>query len=108
MEIFGEKYCKDNHNAFGNAECVYVLAYATMMLQTSMHNPQAAKTKMTFEDYAKMLKGINAGGDLDKAFLEDIYHKIEIEPFTLAEDEDARLKLEGAQANSFKKKQDLF
>ena len=32
MEIFGEKYCKDNHDAFGNAECSYILAYATMML----------------------------------------------------------------------------
>lgn len=39
MEMFGEKYCKDNHDAFGNAECIYVLAYATMILQTSMHNP---------------------------------------------------------------------
>lgn len=32
MEIFGEKYCKDNHDSFGNAECIYVLAYATMIL----------------------------------------------------------------------------
>lgn len=39
MEKFGEKYCKDNHNAFGSAECIYLLSYATMMLQTSIHNP---------------------------------------------------------------------
>jgi Sec7-like guanine-nucleotide exchange factor len=43
MEKFGEKYCKDNHDAFGNAECIYLLSYATMMLQTSIHNPQAQK-----------------------------------------------------------------
>jgi hypothetical protein len=33
---------------------------------------------------------------------------VEKEPFTLEEDEEARIKLEGAQANSLKKKQDLF
>lgn len=39
MEKFGEKYCQDNRNAFGSAECIYLLSYATMMLQTSIHNP---------------------------------------------------------------------
>jgi Sec7-like guanine-nucleotide exchange factor len=39
MEKFGEKYCKDNSDVIGSAECVYVLSYATMMLQTSLHNP---------------------------------------------------------------------
>jgi len=39
MEKFGEKYCKDNPDSFGSAECVYLLSYATMMLQTSLHNP---------------------------------------------------------------------
>lgn len=32
MEKFGNKYCQDNHNAFGSAECIYLLSYATMML----------------------------------------------------------------------------
>jgi Sec7-like guanine-nucleotide exchange factor len=39
MEKFGEKYCKDNPTSFGSAEAAYVLAYALMMLQTSLHNP---------------------------------------------------------------------
>jgi brefeldin A-inhibited guanine nucleotide-exchange protein len=32
MEKFGEKFCSDNHDSFGSAECIYLLAYATMML----------------------------------------------------------------------------
>jgi Sec7-like guanine-nucleotide exchange factor len=32
MEKFGEKYCKDNPDNFGSAECVYLLSYATIML----------------------------------------------------------------------------
>lgn len=51
---------------------------------------------MTLEDYFKMTKGINAGNDIDRDFLTDIYNKVEAEPFTLAEDEDAKLKMEGA------------
>lgn len=39
MEKFGEKYHKDNPDAFGNAESIYLLSYATIMLQTSIHNP---------------------------------------------------------------------
>ncbi|EQD28054.1 SEC7-like domain protein, partial [mine drainage metagenome] len=45
MEKFGEKYTKDNPDAFGSAECVYLLSYATIMLQTAIHNPQAQKLK---------------------------------------------------------------
>jgi Sec7-like guanine-nucleotide exchange factor len=51
---------------------------------------------MSLEDYMKMLKGVNGGKDLDREFLETIYSTVENEPFTLAEDEDARLKLEAA------------
>ena len=32
MEKFGEKFCKDNTDTIGSAECVYILSYATMML----------------------------------------------------------------------------
>jgi brefeldin A-inhibited guanine nucleotide-exchange protein len=108
MEKFGEKYCKDNHNAFGSAECIYLLSYATMMLQTSIHNPQAQKSRMTLDDFLKMTKGLNNGKDLDPSFIEEIYKTVEKEPFTLTEDEDAKLKLEAVQATSLKRKQDLF
>lgn len=39
MEKFGEKFCRDNPDAFYSAECAYLLSYATIMLQTSIHNP---------------------------------------------------------------------
>jgi Sec7-like guanine-nucleotide exchange factor len=96
MEKFGEKYCLDNRDAFGSAECIYLLSYATMMLQTSIHNPQASKSRMTLDDFVKMTKGLNAGKDLDREFLQHIYDTVEKEPFTLTEDEEAKLKLEGA------------
>lgn len=51
---------------------------------------------MTIDDFLKMTKGINGGKDLDRDFLSEIYDSVEKEPFTLVEDEDAKLKLEGA------------
>ena len=63
---------------------------------------------MTIDDFVKMTKGINNGKDLEYDFVKTIYDTIEKEPFTLLEDEDARLKQEAAGATSFKRKQDLF
>jgi Sec7-like guanine-nucleotide exchange factor len=39
MEKFGEKFNRDNPETFGNSECIYLLSYATIMLQTTIHNP---------------------------------------------------------------------
>jgi Sec7-like guanine-nucleotide exchange factor len=114
MEKFGEKFIADNPNGSDDvqgvmsAECVYLLSYATMMMQTSLHNPNAAKSRMTLEDFAKMLKGINSGGNLNPDFIRKIYEHVERDPFTLNEDDDARIKAEAALANSLKRKQDLF
>jgi Sec7-like guanine-nucleotide exchange factor len=47
---------------------------------------------MNLDDFLKITKGINNGKDLDREFIANIYETIEKEPFTLAEDEDARLK----------------
>jgi Sec7-like guanine-nucleotide exchange factor len=59
---------------------------------------------MSLDDFLKMTKGLNNGKDLDRDFLVQIYETVEKEPFTLSEDEDAKLKLEGSQATSFKRK----
>jgi Sec7-like guanine-nucleotide exchange factor len=40
-----------------------------MMLQTSIHNPQAQKCRMSLDDFVKMTKGINSGKDLEREFL---------------------------------------
>jgi len=67
MEIFGKKFISDNPNGSDgcqgvmSAECVYLLGYATMMMQTSLHNPNAVKSRMSLADFAKMIKGINSG-----------------------------------------------
>lgn len=51
---------------------------------------------MSLEDFLKITKGINNGKDIDREFMVQIYETVEKEPFTLTEDEDARIKMEGA------------
>ena len=105
MEKFGEKLSKERPEDFGNAEGVYLLAYATLMLQTSVHNPEAKKLKMSLDDFKKITKGVklNDREDMDyDALKASIYDNILREPFTLDEDEDARMKLE-ASTNTNKK-----
>ena len=63
---------------------------------------------MSLEDFAKMVKGINSGQNLDPDYLKQIYETVEREPFTLNEDEDARIKQETANASSYQRKQELF
>ena len=55
-----------------------------------------------------MLKGINSGENLREEFIKKIYDHVERDPFTLNEDDDARIKAETQNANSLKRKQDLF
>ena len=47
---------------------------------------------MTMDDFFKITKGINNGKDLEEEFIRYIYETVEKEPFTLAEDEDARMR----------------
>ena len=114
MEIFGQKFASDNPNGSDGCQeemspdCVFLLAYATMMMQTSLHNPNAAKSRMTLDGFSKMLKGINSGGNLQPKFIQKIYEEVESNPFTLNEDEDLRIKQETAAATSFQKKRELF
>lgn len=99
MEKFGEKLSRDRPEEFGNAEGVYILAYATLMLQTSVHNPQAQKLKMTLSDFRKIttVVKLSESGAIDfDSFLADVFDTVVREPFTLEEDEDARMKLESA------------
>lgn len=47
----------------------YVLSFAIIMLNTSLHNP-SVKEKPTVEQFITMNRGINNGGDLPRELLE--------------------------------------
>ena len=76
---FTEKYMKAAApDEIAEKDGAFVLAYAIIMLNTDLYNPNVAKTqkRMTPEDFARNLRGVNAGKDFPVEFLQDIYEAI--------------------------------
>lgn len=86
MEKFAHRYCQQNPNIFSNPDTCFVLSFAIIMLNTSLHNPNV-KDKMTIDGFIKMNRGINNGGDLPRDFLVPLYESIRTEPFKMPEDD---------------------
>ncbi|OMJ95949.1 hypothetical protein SteCoe_502 [Stentor coeruleus] len=103
MQKFAAQYYKDNPSLFEEADTVYVLSFAIIMLQTDLHNVSIQK-KMPLAQFQIMNAGINKGKDLDPEYLESIYETVKNNKFTLEEDEEAREKIE----SSGKKKHELY
>ena len=59
----------------GFTDCVYILAFSTIMLNTDIHNP-SVKHKMQESEFISNNKGINDGSDLPAVFLRDLYQSI--------------------------------
>ncbi|XP_076171245.1 cytohesin steppke isoform X3 [Ptiloglossa arizonensis] len=86
MECFAQRYCQLNPNIFTNTDTCYVLSFAIIMLNTSLHNP-SVKDKPSVEQFISMNRGINNGGDLPRELLESLYESIKTEPFKIPEDD---------------------
>merc|ERR1719511_571249 len=86
MESFAQRYCQLNPDIFTNSDTCYVLSFAIIMLNTSLHNP-SVKDKPTTEQFISMNRGINDGGDLPRELLVSLYDSIKTEPFKIPEDD---------------------
>ena len=76
---------------FPSADTAFVLAFSIIMLNTDLHNPAIKpERRMTKEGFRRNNRGISAGGDLEDAFLDAIFDRIQASPFTLKEDEDLK------------------
>eukprot|EP00898_Chlorokybus_atmophyticus_P000253 jgi/Chlat1/1228/Chrsp115S01684 len=75
METFAEQYHRHASNTYANADAAYVLSYSCIMLNTDLHNGQVKK-KMTMEEFIRNNRQINAGQDLPRDMLEELYHSI--------------------------------
>lgn len=68
MECFAQRYCQLNPDIFTNTDTCYVLSFAIIMLNTSLHNP-SVKDKPSPEQFISMNRGIDNGGDLPQELL---------------------------------------
>ncbi|KAA8582590.1 hypothetical protein FQN60_003842 [Etheostoma spectabile] len=86
MEAFAQRYCQCNPGVFQSTDTCYILSFAIIMLNTSLHNPNV-KDKPSVERFISMNRGINEGGDLPEDLLRNLYDSIKNEPFKIPEDD---------------------
>jgi golgi-specific brefeldin A-resistance guanine nucleotide exchange factor 1 len=91
VSTFTEKYCEeDEAGEIADKDAAFVLTYAVIMLNTDLYNPNASKTqkRMTPEDFARNLRGVNGGKDFALEYLQEIYDAIKDNEIILPDEHD--------------------
>ncbi|XP_008304376.1 cytohesin-2-like [Stegastes partitus] len=68
MEAFATRYCDCNPGVFQSTDTCYILSFAIIMLNTSLHNPNV-KDKPSLQRFVSMNRAINNGEDLPTELL---------------------------------------
>jgi brefeldin A-inhibited guanine nucleotide-exchange protein len=77
-EVFAARYCQQNSHVFPSPDTAFVLAFSIIMLNTDLHNPAVKpERRMTKDGFRRNNRGISGGGDLDDAFLDAIFDRIQ-------------------------------
>ncbi|KAK2044112.1 Sec7 domain-containing protein [Colletotrichum somersetense] len=90
VTCFADKYCsKAKPTEVANADAVFVLTYAIIMLNTDQHNPNLkGQKRMTVEDFARNLRGVNDGKDFAPEYLQEIFDNIRTNEIILPDEHD--------------------
>ena len=88
VTVFSHQYCASTTpEGIANEDAVFTLTYSIIMLNTDQHNPNLKKEKrMTSQDFAKNLRGVNGGGDFALEYLEEIYKNIKTNEIILPDE----------------------
>ncbi|PHT33425.1 ARF guanine-nucleotide exchange factor GNL2 [Capsicum baccatum] len=82
LEAFAERfYDQQSSELFANKDTVDILCYSVIMLNTDQHNPQVKK-KMTEDEFIRNNRDINAGQDLPREYLSELFHSISANAIT--------------------------
>lgn len=90
VKSFSVKYCEgDTPEDVADDEAVYVLTYAIIMLNTDQHNPNfKGRARMSPEDFARNLRGVNGGKNFAFEYLHAIYDAIKGNEIILPDEHD--------------------
>jgi cytohesin len=80
MESFASQFCECNPGTFSTTDACYILSFAIIMLNTSLHNPNV-KNKPSLEQFISMNRDIDDGKELPRDMLTVYYDAIKSEPF---------------------------
>ena len=97
MEVFGRRYNKCNPN-FANklrsSDSILTLAFATMLLNTDLHNQNLkADKKMTEKEFVTSLKAADDGRDFESKLLKQVYKGVKKVAFSSGIDHVAQTNL---------------
>ncbi|KRX81128.1 Cytohesin-1 [Trichinella sp. T6] len=85
MDSFAKRYCTMNPGIFRTTDACYVVSFAIIMLNTSLHNPNV-KEKVTLEQFVLRTRDVDVGQDIPRELLASFYECIRTEPFKIPED----------------------
>lgn len=87
MEKYADHYFSQNPEShFLNADAIYLLSFAIIMLATDLHS-SAIKTKITKPEWIKNQHNNNDGKDYEPEFLSALFDRIQAQPITLDDGE---------------------
>ncbi|KAH7404969.1 hypothetical protein KP509_15G051500 [Ceratopteris richardii] len=75
LEAFAAWYHEQSPQVLADKDAAFVLAYSVILLNTDQHNSQVKK-KMSEEDFIRNNRKINAGQDLPRDYLSNLYRSI--------------------------------
>ncbi|KAI8581103.1 hypothetical protein K450DRAFT_234658 [Umbelopsis ramanniana AG] len=89
-ETFADAFMESKPAEVANAEAAYVLAFSVIMLNTDQHNRQV-RHRMSFDQYKSNVRGLNAGKDFDREYLQSIYDAIRSDEIVMPEEHEGQL-----------------
>ncbi|KAL2436848.1 ARF guanine-nucleotide exchange factor 1 [Exophiala dermatitidis] len=98
VNTFTEKYCATvSTDEIADKDAAFVLTYAIIMLNTELYNPNLKSQKrMSYEGFARNLRGVNAGQDFPPNLLQEIYDAIKQNEIILPDEHDNKHAFEYA------------
>jgi brefeldin A-resistance guanine nucleotide exchange factor 1 len=96
VTIFSKSYFTECPGEFASDEAIFVLTYATIMLNTDQHNPNMKQARMAPTDFARNLRGVNGGKDFAPEYLNEIYDSIKSNEIILPDEHENKHALDYA------------
>jgi len=82
VQIFGEKFHRENPKELKNPDHCYYLSFALLQLNTDLHRDEVKK-KMTLEEFTLRLNEQTNNENIDPKYLEMLYNKIQTDPLVV-------------------------
>lgn len=91
VETFVDRYFECSvPEGIADKDSGYVLTYAIIMLNTDLYNPNVKRTqsRMKHEDFARNVRGCNAGKDFPAEYIQEIYDAIASDEIILPDEHE--------------------